>query len=248
MQATANITFKGFGAKGFATGAARKALGKDDVTSYVVQVEGKWGFYVEADSGHVVQVGNAPTQAAAVEVAKATALQVPTLGKPSSNALSPFAALKAAAEARAAAASKEAEPEVEEKGDNADPEHDALDAVAHSVSPFGAMVAQCTATRPAQVTRTGEGASVRTCKVEKDRPEQNGIKRPSAGGMCRAVWDWCDSILAQKTTPPAAKDVRAQAEAVGWNMNNALIEFYQWRKYNGITGRAAATKTDAPAE
>ena len=27
--------------------------------------------------------------------------------------------------------------------------------------------------------------------IEKNRPEQNGVKRPSAGGLCRAVWDAC---------------------------------------------------------
>jgi hypothetical protein len=29
------------------------------------------------------------------------------------------------------------------------------------------------------------------------------------------------------------------AAANGWNPNNASIEFYQWRKFNGITGRKA---------
>jgi hypothetical protein len=90
-------------------------------------------------------------------------------------------------------------------------------------------------------------------KIEKDRPEQNGIKRPSIGGKCRAVWDACDEMVAAGT-PPTAKDVRAIAEANGWNANNASIEFYQWRKFNGITGRqpkveapAAATKEETPA-
>src|SRR5690554_4439873 len=30
-------------------------------------------------------------------------------------------------------------------------------------------------------------------KIEKDRPEQNGIKRPSIGGKCRAIWDALDA-------------------------------------------------------
>lgn len=27
-----------------------------------------------------------------------------------------------------------------------------------------------------------------------------------------------------------------------WNENNALIELYQWRKFNGITGRQQAAQ------
>lgn len=76
-------------------------------------------------------------------------------------------------------------------------------------------------------------------KIEKDRPEQNGIKRPSAGGRCRAVWDELDAFVAARGEQPTSKDVKAIAAAQGWNANNASIEFYQWRKFNGITGRVA---------
>ena len=35
------------------------------------------------------------------------------------------------------------------------------------------------------------------------------------------------------------------AATKGWNANNASIEYYQWRKFNGITGRVAKA---APAQ
>jgi hypothetical protein len=73
--------------------------------------------------------------------------------------------------------------------------------------------------------------------IEKNRPEQNGIKRPSAGGRCRAVWDALDDYRRDEGVLPDAKFVRALAVENGWNPNNASIEFYQWRKFNGITGR-----------
>lgn len=73
--------------------------------------------------------------------------------------------------------------------------------------------------------------------IEKNRPEQNGIKRPSAGGRCRAVWDAMDEYRANEGVLPDAKFVRALAVENGWNPNNASIEFYQWRKFNGIQGR-----------
>lgn len=65
------------------------------------------------------------------------------------------------------------------------------------------------------------------------REERNGIKRPRAGGLCAVVWQYLDDHAS--TT---AKDIRAVAEAQSWNMNNTIIEYYQWRKFNGITKRA----------
>lgn len=70
-------------------------------------------------------------------------------------------------------------------------------------------------------------------KIEKDRPMQNGVKMPSAGTKCREVWDFCASV---KNID--AKAVKAAAEARGWNPNNASIEYYNWRKFMGIHGRA----------
>ena len=81
--------------------------------------------------------------------------------------------------------------------------------------------------------------------IEKDRPEQNGVKRPSAGGMCRAVWDACWAQQAETGEVPTAKWVKEKASAMGWNLNNASIEYYQWRKFNGISGRVAAPKPAA---
>jgi hypothetical protein len=81
--------------------------------------------------------------------------------------------------------------------------------------------------------------------IEKDRPTQNGVTRPSAGGRCRAVWDALDAYQRETGEVPTAKVVRDLAADEGWNPNNASIEFYQWRKFNGITGRAK--KVAAPA-
>lgn len=72
-------------------------------------------------------------------------------------------------------------------------------------------------------------------KIEKDRPEQNGVKRPSIGGKCRAIWDALDAYKVETGELPTSKTVKALAEDEGWNPNNASIEFYQWRKFNGIT-------------
>jgi len=74
-------------------------------------------------------------------------------------------------------------------------------------------------------------------KIEKARPEQNGVVRPSVGGKCRAIWDECDVFLVEMKRSPMPKEIKALAEKNEWNVNNAVIEMYQWRKFNGMTGR-----------
>ena len=97
---------------------------------------------------------------------------------------------------------------------------------------------------PAPIEKKAETKST-GLTIEKDRPEQNGVKRPSAGGMCRAVWDACWAQQTETGEVPTAKWVKEKAAAMGWNPNNASIEYYQWRKFNGISGRVAAPKPAA---
>lgn len=70
--------------------------------------------------------------------------------------------------------------------------------------------------------------------IEKNRDVQNGIKRPSIGGVCRGVWDACDEFMSANGVSPKPMDLREKAIANGWNLNNVSIELYQWRKFNGL--------------
>lgn len=70
-------------------------------------------------------------------------------------------------------------------------------------------------------------------KIERDRSTANGVTRPSAGGKCRAVWDMLDAIGADAT----AKQAREQAVVNGFDKTTTMVQFYKWRKFNGITGR-----------
>lgn len=71
--------------------------------------------------------------------------------------------------------------------------------------------------------------------IEKNRDIQNGIKRPSIGGVCRGVWDACDEFLNVNGVSPKPSDLREKALGNGWNLNNVSIELYQWRKFKGIS-------------
>ena len=65
--------------------------------------------------------------------------------------------------------------------------------------------------------------------------ERNRVKRPKTGGLCAAVWSWLDS------NPGATvKEIKSVAPAKNWNLNNAICEFYRWRKFNGFTGSTLA--------
>lgn len=123
-----------------------------------------------------------------------------------------------------------------------------------SAAPAGLLGALCgqlsgtvTITPPAQPAPKAEPKTTGLI-IEKNRPEQNGVKRPSAGGLCRAVWDACWAHQETTGLPPTAKEVKALAEANSWNPNNASIEYYQWRKFNGITGRVKAAPAQAKVE
>lgn len=92
-------------------------------------------------------------------------------------------------------------------------------------------------TAPVVPVPVGARLTSKGVKIEKDRPTQNGVRMPSAGTACRAVWDWCQAQI-DAGTPATAKSVKEHANASGWNVNNASIEFYNWRKFNGVSGRA----------
>ncbi len=71
-------------------------------------------------------------------------------------------------------------------------------------------------------------------KASKARSEvRNGVRKPIKG-KCAEVWAMLTAM--QELHPHAAiniADVRALAETQGWNLNNATIEFYGWRKFHG---------------
>jgi hypothetical protein len=106
---------------------------------------------------------------------------------------------------------------------------------------FGAIPELAAPAKRSKPTGTG-------LKIEKDREERNGVKRPSAGGKCRAIWDYLDGYVASVGVQPTSQTVKSAAEELGWNPSNASIEFYQWRKFNGIKGRAPKpAPVEAPA-
>lgn len=85
-----------------------------------------------------------------------------------------------------------------------------------------------TPVKPEKVTTGGKPAP--SPKIEQE--ERNGVKRPKAGGVCAAVWEWLDA------NPDATlKSAKAEGEKCGWNLNNVSCEYYARRRFQGISGR-----------
>lgn len=70
--------------------------------------------------------------------------------------------------------------------------------------------------------------------IQKEREERNGVKRPSEGTVCGNVWAEFD-----KNPEIKAGELQALSDEKGWNRTNVSCEFYAWRKFMGIKGRAA---------
>lgn len=72
-------------------------------------------------------------------------------------------------------------------------------------------------------------------KIEPNRDTQNGVSRPSVGGKCRAVWDMLDAE-GRAVTAKRAREIAAER---GFDRTTTMVQFYKWRKFQGIEGRQA---------
>jgi hypothetical protein len=72
-------------------------------------------------------------------------------------------------------------------------------------------------------------------KIQANRPEANGVKRPSEGTICAQIWAWCDEVhnAGDKVT---AKELRSALPAL--DDTTKTVQYYRWRKFNGIQGRS----------
>lgn len=77
-------------------------------------------------------------------------------------------------------------------------------------------------------------------KIEKGREEQNGVKRPSTGTICRDVWDALDKLRAKSNETPSFEDVRTLREKNGWQKNTAVTQYQRWKQFHGLMPRANA--------
>jgi hypothetical protein len=102
---------------------------------------------------------------------------------------------------------------------------------------FGAFaMAQLTApsntAAPADAPRAAREGATPTAglKIQKDRPEQNGMRRQSAGSVGDRLWALYDKAGPEVTLEQA----KALAAGAGLSTTSAAIALYNWRRFNGI--------------
>lgn len=75
-------------------------------------------------------------------------------------------------------------------------------------------------------------------KTERPKAEvKNGIKAPLRAGKCKHVWEVCQAMFEATGKVPTLKEVIANPAMQGVNVTNTQIEFYRWRKFNGLNGK-----------
>ena len=84
--------------------------------------------------------------------------------------------------------------------------------------------------------------------VEQNRPEQNGLKRPSKGSICAIIWDTCDRITSEQGSHCTSAELFNSLQ--GYNECTLRTQYARWRQFNGITGRLPdqQKQTKLPAE
>lgn len=86
-------------------------------------------------------------------------------------------------------------------------------------------------------------ANLLPAPVEQPKPQkqeakvQNGIKAPMRAGKCMHVWQVCQAMYEQTGKVPTLKELNAHEAMQGTNQTNNQIEFYRWRKYNGLNAK-----------
>lgn len=81
---------------------------------------------------------------------------------------------------------------------------------------------------------TTQPAPTAPAKSKTRSETRNGVRRPIKG-KCADVWNALDNMLPNGV--PTIGNVRDLAKANSWNVNNATIEFYAWRKFHGLNNK-----------
>lgn len=90
---------------------------------------------------------------------------------------------------------------------------------------------------------------IRGYSIDTDRQERHGMRRRSAGTIGGRLWAIYDEF--SKAAGGAEKveiaKVKEDARIKEFNANKVVIEFYCWRKWNGVRGRGKKQKVDSHA-
>lgn len=80
--------------------------------------------------------------------------------------------------------------------------------------------------------------------IDTDRPVAHGVARRSAGTIGGRLWAIFDKMAEKVESVAELKisEVKASKLVEGFNANKVAIEFYLWRKFQGVRGRGSKQK------
>lgn len=93
-----------------------------------------------------------------------------------------------------------------------------------------------------QAATTKPAKAPKEAKPKVVRETQNGQTKPAEGTKTRALWDIIDQISRDAQRPATRKEVLERAEKEGFNLAMSASLYAHWRKFHGLTGRAAPGK------
>jgi hypothetical protein len=102
------------------------------------------------------------------------------------------------------------------------------------------------ATAASTAAKADASAAAKAAKEAKRGPEQNGVRRPGAAGLCGQAWAMFDRLSGELRQPVPVSNALEEARKLGLNEANVRCEYARWKKYNGVEGRVA--KIVVPAE
>jgi hypothetical protein len=62
------------------------------------------------------------------------------------------------------------------------------------------------------------------------------VKRPGDNTLCGAIWKFLDEN-SQSGLPCPVSKAKQEAEKQSWDSTTIVVQYYRWRKFNGISGR-----------
>jgi uncharacterized membrane protein YkoI len=190
--------------------------------------EGAWYYAQEMQDakGHVVEV--VPVTASERRTPPAVSLSA-SLGTPTASKAKKSAPAKKAAPAKPAPAAKASAKKAAKK------------VAAKKAAP---------ARKPAKVAEEYDVKNGPTqgrisgYHIDTDRDEKHGVKRRSAGTIGGRLWAIFDKLAAKAGGPEKVEIavVKESPLVADFNDNKIVIEFYYWRRYNGVRGRGRKQK------
>lgn len=100
--------------------------------------------------------------------------------------------------------------------------------------------------QPYDVKTGPKQGRIRGYHIDAERLTAHGVVRRSAGTIGGRLWAIFDK-MAEKVDSVAdlkISEVKAAKDVEGFNMNKVAIEFYLWRKFQGVRGRGSKQKVD----